>query len=129
MDNRKIMSNLFCFMNLKGNIVARNKIEYPYSYDPYVLHIDGYEITDDCIYSDRLSQWNHDKTKKLKEKHFGERCGDYFSKFKYNDIENFISDYLNKNIKLTAICEACNVSNGYPYWIFYFRSVEEEVEL
>jgi hypothetical protein len=47
--------------------------------------------------------------------------GQYFNNRKPQDIEIFLSKYLEKSITLTGIEEGCNVSNGYPYWIFYYK--------
>lgn len=45
--------------------------------------------------------------------------GQYFNNRKPEEIEKFLSQYLTNRIKLTAIMEGCNVSNGFPYWIFF----------
>ncbi len=36
-------------------------------------------------------------------------------------LSAFMTDYLGKKVKVTALAEGCNVSNGYPYWIIWFR--------
>jgi hypothetical protein len=47
-------------------------------------------------------------------------------KFKYpysiENLENFLRDYFdNPNLRLIAMMEGCNVSNGYPYYLFIFN--------
>jgi hypothetical protein len=46
----------------------------------------------------------------------------YFTNRTPKDIEKFLSLYLGKYIELTLIMEGCNVSNGYPYWVFYYKN-------
>ena len=69
------------------------------------------------VYSDRLYQWNAKK--------FNECCNivwnnsrQYFSNRTPEEIEKFLSLYFTKEIKLVAIYEYENASNGFPYWRF-----------
>lgn len=112
------------YFDLKGNPVERTMEKYPYSYDPFVVWKKDYnEKNSRNVYSDRLVQWNHEK--------FNEAClnvwgnkQQVFHNRKPKDIEKFLINYLDKNIKLTAITEGCNVSNGYPFWVFYYEELE-----
>jgi hypothetical protein len=107
------------YVDLDGRPVERTRNKYPYSYEPYVLWKGDYKKTDHVVYSDRLMQWDYDKFNKCCMKVWNNE-GQYFDNRKPNDIENFLSKYYDKEIKLTAIMEGCNVSNGYPYWIFFY---------
>lgn len=106
----------------EGNPVEKTKFEYPYSYDPYVIMgVPGskYEGAD---YSDRLMQFDWDKFHDLSEKHFGDR-GQLFHNREMNKIESFLQEYHDKpNLKLVMVSEGANVSNGYPYWIFFYNN-------
>jgi hypothetical protein len=110
------------YEDLQGRPVSKTKSSHPYSYDAFVTHRlgDNHEINN-TIYSDRLLQWDYDKTRKLMKKHFG-NDGDYYHSRKPHEIENFLSDWLNKDVKLIVVMEGCNVSNGYPYWVFLINS-------
>jgi len=99
--------------------VERTKQEHPYSYDGFVTYRNGKneEINND-VYSDRLLQWNYNKSRVLMQKYFGE-SGDYWSGRNPKKIQKFLSEYFDKpNLKLILIMEYCNVSSGYPVWRF-----------
>lgn len=81
------------------------------------------EDSTNTVYSDRLLQWDYEKTKELKQKHFNSQS-DYWSYFPADKIEAFLKEYLGKEIKLTKITEYENKSNGYPHWRFdYYDSL------
>jgi len=113
------------FLDLEGNPVEKNRYKYPYSYDAYVQWRGGEndQITG-CVYSDRMMQWDWDKFNSLSEKHFGNR-GQMFGNRSPDKIEAFLKDYFGKpELKLIVIQECCNVSSGYPIWIFHYSSPE-----
>ena len=108
--------------DIHGEIVKRPKHIYKYSYDPYCVYkSNNWSIKDTGDYSDRLMQWDYDKFTNCMKEVWGERCGQHFDNKEPKDIEKFLSLYHNKNIEITGIEKACNVSNGYPYWIFYYK--------
>jgi len=103
-----------------GNAVERTPNEYRYSYDAYVQYKkeDKYEH---CVYSDRLLQWDYEKHNKLCKNHFDNE-GQYWDNRSIENIEAFLRDYYDKqDLELIGKMEGCNVSNGYPYWIFMFN--------
>ena len=112
------------FVDLDGRRVKKTPRDYPYSYDPFVIYKgDDLNIEeDDSFYSDRLSLWyDCERMRELKEKYSIEH-GDYF--WAYNPIEKldkFLSDLMRISAKITAIVQYCNISNGYPYWLVYYR--------
>lgn len=116
------------YVNLRGDVVTRNPQTHPYSYDPFLLWKGDYKEGDSIVYSDRLISWDHEKFNKCCMEVFNNK-GQNFNNRKPKDIEKFLSLYFDKDIKLTAIEEGCNVSNGYPYWIFYFVNVCENNNL
>lgn len=119
------------YLDLYGKPVKRTRDEYPYSYDPYVTwksrEVDLKEITG-TVYSDRLLQWGYNKTRTLMKKHFGTQ-GDYYSGREPKKIESFLAEYMGHDITLIAVQEGCNVSNGYPYWVFHYRVDKYKMEL
>lgn len=108
--------------NIEGKPVERDKANWPYSYDRFVIWKGDWSETDYAVYSDRLCQWD---SKKYSEccKQVWPNSGGLFSQKSPLDIERFLSLYFGKQIKLTGIEEGCNVSNGYPYWIFYYMDI------
>jgi len=107
--------------NLAGEIVERTKGEYPYNYDAFLIWKGNYiKGKSDVVYSDRLMQWDYKKFNKCCNE-IWDNEGQYFSNRNPKDIEKFLSLYWDKEIVLTAIEECCNVSNGYPIWIFYYE--------
>ncbi|PLS15076.1 hypothetical protein CVD28_24895 [Bacillus sp. M6-12] len=113
------------YMDLNGNPVKKTKEDYPYSYDSFVVWKEDYQKDKShVVYSDRLLQWDYNK--------FGDCCmeiwgntGQYFYNRNPKEIETFLSKYLNKEIKLTAIMEGCNVSSGFPIWTFFYEEIED----
>lgn len=105
---------------LDGNPVKRTKQNYPYSYDDYVVWKGEYSEMDNAVYSDRLMQWDYERFNKCCQEVWG-NSGQYFNNRMPTDIERFLSLYYKENIQLTAVTEGCNVSNGYPYWAFFYR--------
>lgn len=78
------------FVDEYGNPVERTKNEYPYSYDGFVTYRGG--SNDDVTgtaWSDRLLQWDYEKTRKLMTKHFGGQ-GDYYYERTPEQIESFL---------------------------------------
>ncbi len=101
------------------NPVHKTKYEHPYSYDGFVTYRNGKnEEANITLYSDRLLQWDYNKTRELMKKHFG-NSGDYYDNRSPKAIESFLAEYTNNpTLKLIFIMEYCNASNGYPVWRF-----------
>jgi hypothetical protein len=112
------------YLDLDGNPVKRSRESHPYNYDEYVIWQKDYKkASANVVYSDRLLQWDYDKFNECCMKVWGNE-GQYFSNRESDDIEKFLSLYFGKNINLTAITQGCNVSNGYPYWVFFYENKE-----
>ena len=110
------------YLGMDGNPVERTKDSHPYSYDAYVVwQEDSAKGKGNCVYSDRLFQWDTEKYNKSCKKVWG-NTGQNFGSRSPKDIEKFLSEYYDKEVKLTMIMEGCNVSNGFPYWIFFFEN-------
>lgn len=110
-------------LNMKGEEVKRTPFEYPYSYDPFVVWKGKYKKTDEIVYSDRLIEWDHEKFDKCCKAIWGNTIQSFDMRNPVT-IEAFLSMYLEKIVTLTGIEKCCNVSNGYPIWIFYYRESE-----
>jgi hypothetical protein len=103
--------------------ITRTPTTHPYSYDGFITWRGGKnEEANNTIYSDRLWQWDHKKTNKLCEKHFGDKS-QYFNQRTPEQIEAFLRDYTNNpNLKLIFIMEYCHQSSGYPIWRFEYHT-------
>lgn len=96
------------------------KSRKPYSYEEFYLHNTRrkYNAVD---YSDRLVEWDYDKYNKCCQEVWGDQ-GQWFDSRRPEEIEKFLQLYHNEpKIKLAAIIEGCNVSSGYPYWVFRYN--------
>lgn len=105
----------------------RTKHEYPYSYDA-ILQWKKFNTTPSdatAVYADRLCQWNYDKYRRLCLEHFrngNDTGGDYFHGRSPAKIEQFLRDYYdNQDLELLRVEEHCNIGNGFPVWVFFFR--------
>ena len=107
------------YVDWEGKPVERTPEKYSYSYDAYVIHKlkNDYEH---AVYSDRLWQWDSKKYNRFYKKHFGNE-GQYWDGRGIDKIQEFLRDYYDKpELTLVGVMKGCNVSSGYPYWIFMF---------
>lgn len=111
------------YYDIYGHPVQKTKDEYPYSYDTFVIWKKEYRKNkSQTVYSDRLKQWDAEKYNNCCQTVW-DNHGQYFDRRTPEEIERFLSLYLEKRIKLTAITQGCNVSSGYPYWVFYYEDI------
>lgn len=75
------------------------------------------------VYSDRLYQWNPKKYNELRKKHFND-IAQLWDNSDIEKIEDFLSDYFEKKVKLLKVLRGENQSTGYPYWVFGYDEVE-----
>ena len=103
---------------IDGEVCSRPPREYPYSYSRFCIYKNGFKPTDSCVFSDRLSRKeNYDK---IFREVLG--LGQYYSDKRPEKIEEFLRQLFEQpDIVLTGIEEECNYSDGYPYWLLYFR--------
>lgn len=96
---------------------TKEKSSHPYSYSEFFIFGNRRVIKDvHGDYSDRLWEWDHDKADKLWKKHVKTRW-EFATKAQ---LTAFISEYHGKTLKVVALAEGCNPSNGYPYWILWY---------
>jgi hypothetical protein len=104
----------------------RSKQQYPYSYDPLLVYRRYAKLPAEthAVYSDRLRQWDFDKFRALSRTHFGNE-GDSFHSRKPAKIEAFLREWFEQpELQLVRVEEHCNVSNGFPVWVFWYRNKE-----
>lgn len=119
------------YVDQYGNPVNRNRHEWPYSYDAYVTYQkSGYTYESGTQqglhieYHDRMMQWNWEKFHQSMMTVCGKRQ-QTFKNLSTNQIKEFLELYNDvKEVDLLIVMEGCNVSNGYPYWIFFYTIVE-----
>jgi len=111
------------YVDENGRPIARTPLTHPYSYDSYVIWGNSDGNSSGALYSDRLFQWNPEKYNRLCVKHFGDK-GQHFDNRDPAKVEAFLRDYFDKpKLVLTMIMRGCNVSSGYPLWIFFYKEV------
>jgi len=110
-----------------GFPVERTIATHPYSYDAFVTYRAGkVEECNGTVYSDRLFKWNPKKHNRLCKKHFGNE-GQYWNTREPKLIEAFLQDYVgDKELKLILVMEGANQSSGFPYWIFWYNTKNNE---
>lgn len=117
----ELMNGAKAYRTLAGKKQERSRKEYPYSYSAYAIWNSGEWSSEDAVvYSDRLPSFYGDKYYEL-GKELGVRGGLSFGYTDPEILEKFLSELFESKIKLTGIEEECNVSNGYPYWLLYYR--------
>ena len=95
------------------NDPPHTKWSHPYSYDPIILYWSG-DKPKASVYTDRMRQWDDAKFTKAYEKNMQKKRWDNAEP---KQIEGFLRDYMkDKGLKLHAVIEYCNASNGYPLW-------------
>jgi hypothetical protein len=108
-------------VDLDGTQVRRTKMSDPYAYDCHVIWRGGpnSEIKD-AVYHDRMQQWDWEKYERCRKKHLdGKRWDNADPK----QVEAFLREYNDDpSLRLIVIQEGCNISNGYPYWVFHYRT-------
>lgn len=112
-------------VDLHGNPVKNTKWNCPYSYDAFVVIRNGKnEEIEHTAYSDRMLSWvSYDKWKKCIAK-MGDKKAGTFSNNSVEKLEAFLTEYNGYKCKLIVLMEGCNVSNGYPYWIFFWKKLK-----
>ena len=109
------------FVGIDGNLVEKDIYSHPYSYDMFL--VDGqFPVANEKdiigIYSDRLYQRDSKRYNELMMKHVGSETQD-FSGIPLKKIEAFLREFENMpELNLIRIFQGCNVSNGYPLWLF-----------
>lgn len=111
------------FYDLNGNPVERTPWSHPYAYDEFVVYkAENFDEGNSWVYSDRMLQWDREKYGDAFHKVWPGKSGSQmFHNRKPEDINQFLNLYFEKKVTLTAVLQGCNVSTGYPYWIFAYK--------
>lgn len=96
------------------------KSTHPYSYSEFYIwgYAAGKEASTDAVYSDRLAQWDREKFERCCREVVPNKRWDQMGS---GEVSKWLTAYFGRPIVATALAEGCNVSNGYPYWIIWFK--------
>lgn len=102
----RLLASHYC--DEHGNPVARTKHTHPYSYDGFVIwKSNDYHprLPAGTIYSDRLLEWDYEKTQRLGERHQIQR----WDNTPPERIQAFLRDWNeDPNLRLVLVMEYCN---------------------
>ena len=110
-----------------GQVVTRTPSSHPYAYDAYFIwKSDAFRETDHAVYSDRMYSWNSKAFNAAVAATWPKTpMSQMFGGKMPTDINRFLNLFYGKEVELTGVLQGCNVSNGYPYWIFAYRNKED----
>ena len=91
---------------------------FDYGKEVGLFESDDFKITDSCVYSDRLRNYENYWT--LKETH---KIKDVWYGITVDNISKFISDVFSKQIKITRISETID-QRGYSIYIVRYVNIE-----
>lgn len=133
---RTVTNNFWCmegetydekaYVDIEGKIVNRNPMEYPYSYNPFVIYkSNDYKNTDTPYYYDRiLSKFKKEDINNALDKIGLKMYGPEMIRMSWKNpyhVEQFVSILFKRTVKCTAIMEGCKFFDGYKYWIVYIQ--------
>jgi hypothetical protein len=97
----------------------RSKSQYPYSYSEFYL-LGNRDTVKNCSadYSDRLQQWDYEKYRAACTE-----MGCRFDQASWDKLNKFLETYYGPGYEATGLAEGCNASNGYPYWIIWYKKI------
>lgn len=102
---------------------TNEKSTHPYSYSEF-FHFGSREIIKQPgvhgEYSDRIFGWDYEKAQRLAKEHIGmpwERAG-------ADRLSKFLSAFHGRDLRVVACAEGCNASNGYPYYVVWYKEVK-----
>lgn len=115
---------------------TREKWDNPYSYSEYFIFGNRQIVKEkgvQGVYSDRVHEWWYDGKKESKafDKLWKKLVGTRYAEASAANLSKFFTVYnrilwpkenRNKKVEVVALAEGCNVSNGYPYWIIWYKT-------
>lgn len=87
----------FKSIDAEETIIKRNKFNYQYNYDSFIIWINKNIECDNTVYSDRLLQWNYYKYNKYCKEIWNNES-QYFYNREPKEIEKFLCLYLGKKL-------------------------------
>lgn len=124
-SRRTSMGQEFCLPH-----ETNDRSTHPYSYSPFFHWKKDWKQNDTCAYDDRMREWKYDL--------WNEVCAELplmqhgIRRFEYQTPETLskmLSKYCGEPVTCTALVEGCNVSNGYPYYVFYWRANTPKIKV
>lgn len=103
----------------------RTPEEYPYSFSAHYLwkSKDAKDLKGaSAVYSDRMSQWNRKKAD-MAFKSANVSFGNHLTQYQCNQI---IDRYYDGQYRCVACALDCNVSTGYPLYIFFLKEKDKQ---
>jgi hypothetical protein len=93
----------------------RSPQDFPYSFDPYFI-VDRRKRNKSyhTIYSDRMWQWDRERASEAFD---GKQM--VHDAITLAEADSIIKSYYGDDCTCDAVAIGCNVSNGYPYLIFW----------
>lgn len=120
------------YVDLDDNPVTPIHSHY---YKPVVIYKDPHfnkETLVACFYSNRIEYLycNRKESSECALKELGLRSygGSYTERFSWRNpahLQAYLSVLIGKCIFVTAIMEACDYGNGYPYWMIYIQDAQD----
>jgi hypothetical protein len=104
---------------------TRDKFFHPYSYDEFFRFGSRETIRQPGLnanYSDRLWQWDREKADRLWRQYVDTR----WESASAAQLSAFLSAYHGQPVEVVALAEGCNQSNGYPYFIVWWKPAGSE---
>lgn len=110
------------YSDLDGNAVKRTPWTHPFSYDTFVVFKSReFKKTDIMVDTDPLRQWDWNAFSVAVHEVWPGKTGNQgFNTRNPEEINRFLCLYFKRDVKLTAVLQNCNQSNGNPYWTFAF---------
>ena len=122
-EGNRIIRDLRCdwvYPNGYHGLGNTTKIEDPYGYSEfYHWREKDHKKDAQAVYDDRLAQWDRQAFARAHSV-----VPKRFDAMNQKDATKWMATYYEgkyTNVKVTALIEGCNVSNGYPYFVLWFR--------
>lgn len=108
------------------NSGTKSKWAYPYSYSEFFIH-GSHRAAQGCeaAYSDRIEEWNREAW----EHAYQTVWGKIQNRYEFWTMEQFsemLSLYWGYPVQCKAVAEGCHPVSQYPYYIFWWKKVENE---
>lgn len=103
----------------------KDMFSHPYNYDPFTVFNRGIgQLGERGLYTDRMRSNNHEGFRALQREIFGKTSDYCWREEDPKLVERFLCKWTAREVKLIAIIEFCNPSNGYPYWYLSFNYMD-----
>lgn len=119
---RQSISGVAGYVDENHEPVEKNPMTHPYSFDSFLIHediggIDLDKVRVESIWSDRIKGRDYEKFERMSKAHF-ETSHPNWEELNPKKTEDFLSDYLDQNLKIIRVMKCCNKSTGFPLYRF-----------